>query len=129
MVMLVKVEAYRDGEIWCARGIGVSVFTQGQTFEDLLENAKDALSLHFKERLEQGETLQVSILVETEVRGQLQSHKTRGSTILLSNEEIQHRRELMERILKRRNELPLLGMTTAELVRLARQGLESYDAS
>jgi hypothetical protein len=32
--MLIKLEAYHDGENWCARGIGESVFTQGKTFEE-----------------------------------------------------------------------------------------------
>ena len=67
--MLVKLEAYHDGETWCARGIGVSVFTQGGTFEALLENAREALSLHFDENLARGEMLQVLVLTETEVRG------------------------------------------------------------
>lgn len=44
-----------------------------------------------------------------------------------SERELKRRKELVARILKRRDELPPLGMTTAELVRLARQGLESYD--
>ena len=65
--MLVKLEAYHDGESWCARGIGVSVFTQGETFESLLQNAREALALHFEEDLEKGESLQVLIMTETEV--------------------------------------------------------------
>ena len=71
--MLVKLEAYHDGDFWCARGIGVSVFTQGETFEALLENAQEALALHFEEKLAQGELLQVLILTETEVRGAAQA--------------------------------------------------------
>jgi len=66
--MLVKLEAYHDGDSWCARGIGESVFTQGQTFEELLDNIREALALHFEDKLEAGETLQVLILTETEVR-------------------------------------------------------------
>jgi len=125
--MLVKLEVYRDGEFWCARGIGVSVFSQGQTFERLLENVQDALALHFEEKLERGELLQVLVLTELEVKGKPRPHRPRGNTVLLSNEEIERRKELVGRILKRRDESPPLGMTTAELVRLARQGLESYD--
>lgn len=71
--MLVKLEAYHDGEFWSARGIGVSVFTQGDTFESLLENAQEALALHFDETLEQGETIPVLILIETEVSGVFQA--------------------------------------------------------
>ncbi len=43
------------------------------------------------------------------------------SSPTISDEEIQRRKELMKRILKMRDELPPLGMTTAELVRLARR--------
>ena len=71
--MLVKLEAYHDGGFWCARGIGVSVFTQGDTFEALLDNAREALALHFEEELEQGDKIQVLILTETEVRGVFQA--------------------------------------------------------
>ena len=46
--MLVKIEAYHDGEFWCARGIGESIFTQGQTFDELRENIKEAVALHFE---------------------------------------------------------------------------------
>ncbi len=46
--MLVKIEAYHDGEFWCARGIGEDVFTQGETFDELIENIKEAVALHFE---------------------------------------------------------------------------------
>ena len=46
--MLVKIEAYHDGEFWCARGIGESIFTQGQTLDELIENIKEAVALHFE---------------------------------------------------------------------------------
>ena len=71
--MLVKLEAYHDGESWCARGIGVSIFTQGETFEALLVNAREAVSVHFEEELEDGGTIQVLILTETEVTGVFQA--------------------------------------------------------
>ena len=47
--MLVKIEAYHDGEFWCARGIGESIFTQGKTFDELIENIKEAVALHFED--------------------------------------------------------------------------------
>ncbi|HWP91525.1 MAG TPA: type II toxin-antitoxin system HicB family antitoxin [Thermodesulfobacteriota bacterium] len=46
--MLVKIEAYHDGELWCARGIGEDIFTQGETFDQLIENIKEAVALHFE---------------------------------------------------------------------------------
>ncbi len=46
--MLVKIEAYHDGEFWCAHGISESIFTQGQTFDELIENIKEAVALHFE---------------------------------------------------------------------------------
>lgn len=47
--VLVKIEAYHDGEFWCARGIGEDIFTQGKTFDELIENIKEAVLLHFDE--------------------------------------------------------------------------------
>ena len=47
--MIVKIEAYHDGEFWCARGIGEDIFTQGETFDELIENIKEAVTLHFDE--------------------------------------------------------------------------------
>jgi hypothetical protein len=60
--MLVKLEVYYDGEFRCGRGIGASVFTQGKTFEELLENVKEAVALHFEEKLGEGTTFQILIL-------------------------------------------------------------------
>ncbi len=71
--MLVKLEACHDGKFWCARGIGVNVFSQGETFEALLQNAQEAVSVHFEEKLEDGGTIQVLILTETEVTGVFQA--------------------------------------------------------
>jgi hypothetical protein len=119
--MLVKIEAYHDGDLWCARGISEGIFTQGDTFEHLMDKVKDALALHFEEELDQGETLQVLILVETEVTGKLNLEKSIGGDSAVPIKEIQRRKKLVGRILKRRDELPPLGMTTAELVRLARE--------
>lgn len=45
--MLVKIETYFDGEFWCARGIGEDIFTQGKTLDELYQNIKEAVSLHF----------------------------------------------------------------------------------
>ena len=45
--MLVKIETYFDGEVWCARGIGEDIFTQGNTLDDLQRNIKEAVSVHF----------------------------------------------------------------------------------
>jgi hypothetical protein len=46
--MLVKFEAYHDRELWCARGIGDDIFTQGEAFDELIENIKEAVALHFE---------------------------------------------------------------------------------
>ncbi len=47
--MIVKIEAYHGGEFWCARGIGEDIFTQGETFDELIESIKEAVALHFDE--------------------------------------------------------------------------------
>jgi hypothetical protein len=65
--MLVKFEVYFDGGTWCARGIGVSIFTQGKTLDELMENIKEASSLHFEDILDAGEELKILSISEFEV--------------------------------------------------------------
>ena len=55
--MLVKIEAYHDGDFWCARGIGEDIFTQGETFDELIENIKEAVALHFMEQKNEDNSL------------------------------------------------------------------------
>ncbi|MCL0077655.1 hypothetical protein M1N61_01125 [Peptococcaceae bacterium] len=43
--MLVKFEIYSDGEYWCARGIGVDIFTQAKTLDELVENIKGSVEV------------------------------------------------------------------------------------
>ncbi len=47
--MLVKVEVYNDGELWCARGIGEDIFTQASTVDELYKNIREAVALHFED--------------------------------------------------------------------------------
>ena len=47
--MLVKIDTYFDGEYWCARGTDEDIFTQGATYDELLKNIKEAVSLHLEE--------------------------------------------------------------------------------
>jgi predicted RNase H-like HicB family nuclease len=47
--MLVKIETYFDGEFWCARGIGEDIFTQGKTLDELHQNIKEAVAVHYGE--------------------------------------------------------------------------------
>jgi len=61
--MLVKIEIYFDGEFWCARGIGEDIFTQGNTLEDLYQNIKEAVSVHYGETDEP-----ITILTLSEVK-------------------------------------------------------------
>ena len=61
--MLVKIETYFDGEFWCGRGIGEDIFTQGSALEELYENIKEAVSVHYGET---GEP--ITILTLSEVR-------------------------------------------------------------
>ncbi len=61
--MLVKIETYFDGEFWCARGIGEDIFTQGDTLDDLYQNIKEAVSIHYGETVEP-----ITILTLSEVK-------------------------------------------------------------
>jgi predicted RNase H-like HicB family nuclease len=65
--MLVKFEVYNDGEYWCARGIGEDIFTQAKTLDELMNNIKEAVEVHFAELLEKGEQIKILSLSESEV--------------------------------------------------------------
>ena len=65
--MLVKFEVYNDGEYWCARGIGVDIFTQGKTMEKLMKNMVEAVEVHFDKELETGEEIKILSISELEV--------------------------------------------------------------
>jgi hypothetical protein len=65
--MLVKFEVYKDGKHWCARGIGVDIFTQGKNLDDLMKNISEAVSLHFEDELRKGEEVRVLSISEMEV--------------------------------------------------------------
>ncbi len=58
--MIVKMESYFDGEMWCARGLGVDIFTQGASYDELIENIREAVDVHFDEETEVSEVLLLS---------------------------------------------------------------------
>ncbi|MBN2517325.1 MAG: type II toxin-antitoxin system HicB family antitoxin [Candidatus Altiarchaeota archaeon] len=47
--MMIKAEIYFDGEHYCARTIDIDVFTQGKTLDEVMENLREAVSLHLEE--------------------------------------------------------------------------------
>ncbi len=57
---MLKIEAYHDGEKWCARGIGADIFTQGDTLDELIANIKEAVALHFEDQAEVPDVLVLS---------------------------------------------------------------------
>ncbi len=65
--MLVKFDIYNDGKHWCARGIGVDIFTQGTSMDELMKNIQEAVELHFEDALENGEEIKILSISEIEV--------------------------------------------------------------
>ncbi len=65
--MLVKFEIYKDEDFWCARGIGVDIFTQGNTLDNLMDNIKEAVEVHFEDILNKGEEIRILSISEIEV--------------------------------------------------------------
>jgi predicted RNase H-like HicB family nuclease len=43
----VKIETYFDGDFWCARGIREDIFAQGNTLNELYQNIKKAVAVHY----------------------------------------------------------------------------------
>lgn len=62
--MLVKMEIYHDGEFWCARGRGEDIFTQATSLDDLYNNMKEAIAVHYGD---QSEAITVLALSEVKV--------------------------------------------------------------
>lgn len=67
--MLVKIDTYFDGENWCARGVSEDIFTQGETYDELLKNIKEAVSLHLEDELKKGKSAEILVMSEIEVSG------------------------------------------------------------
>ncbi len=65
--MLVKFEVYKDGKHWCARGIGVDIFTQGKTLDELMKNINEAVALNFEDELKKGREVRILSISEMEV--------------------------------------------------------------
>jgi predicted RNase H-like HicB family nuclease len=63
----VKVEAYRDEDMWCARGVKEDIFTQASTYDELIENVKSAVHLHYEDELKGGEKIDLLLMVELEI--------------------------------------------------------------
>ena len=65
--MLVKFEVYNDGQYWCGRGIGVDIFSQGKTLDELMKNIIEAVEVHFEDKLQSGEEIKILSISEFEV--------------------------------------------------------------
>ena len=71
--VLVKFDIYHDGKSWCARGIGVDIFTQGRTLDVLNENLKEAVEVHFDDELNSGEDIKVASISGNKLGGTLRN--------------------------------------------------------
>lgn len=60
MQRIIKAEIYFDGENYCARCLGIDVFTQGKTLDEVVKNLREAVGLHLEglEGLEEEEMKQ-----------------------------------------------------------------------
>lgn len=63
--MLVKIEVYQDGQMWCARGMGEDIFTQAETADSLFQNIREAVDVHFEGRTP---TTPIDILIVSELK-------------------------------------------------------------
>ena len=49
MNKMIKADIYYDGEFYCGRCLDFDVFTQGKTLDELAQNLKEAIKLHFED--------------------------------------------------------------------------------
>ncbi len=57
--MRVELEAYWDGEAWCARAKRYSIYTFADTLDELLENIKEAVALYFEDTVSGKKPIQI----------------------------------------------------------------------
>ena len=81
--MLVTFDISFDGAFWCARGMGVDIFTQGMTLDELMQNVKDAVELHFEETIDAGEQITVVSLTELLIGSKSSGKGSSGVTVHL----------------------------------------------
>jgi len=67
--VIVKIDTYFDGEYWCARGVNEDIFTQDATYDELLRNIKEAVTLHLEDELKKGKSAEILVMSEIEVSG------------------------------------------------------------
>jgi len=73
--MIVRFETtYEDG-YWSASAIGYSIFTDGETFEELLKNIEEAVLLYFEDEVEPNE----QITIQTQITHQVHHVATSSS--------------------------------------------------
>ena len=58
--VLVKFDIYHDGGSWCARGIGIDIFTHGISLDELNANLREAVEVHYDDELSSGEDITIS---------------------------------------------------------------------
>ncbi len=49
MKKMIKAEIYNDGEYYCGKCLDFDVFTQGKTLDEVVNNLKEAIQLHFED--------------------------------------------------------------------------------
>jgi predicted RNase H-like HicB family nuclease len=49
MKTMIKAEVFHDGEFYCGRCLDFDIFTQGKTLDELVQNLKEAIQLHFED--------------------------------------------------------------------------------
>lgn len=65
--MKVELEAYWDGEAWCARAKRHSIYTFADTLDKLLVNIKEAVALYFEGEASAEKPIQVVLKVSAHV--------------------------------------------------------------
>jgi hypothetical protein len=63
--MLIKIEVYHDGDIWCARGTKYDIFTCAKSLDNLVKGIQEATCCHFEKEIQSGK--QIQILIHTKV--------------------------------------------------------------
>lgn len=67
MQNIIKAEIYYEGGYYCAKTMDIDVFTQGKTYDEAIQNLREAVALHIEDETDTFETMPTSIFAMTEI--------------------------------------------------------------
>lgn len=63
----IELEAYWDGEAWCARNRRYSIYTYADTLDELLDNVREAVQVYYEGESQVSDPVRILLKVRFDV--------------------------------------------------------------